>query len=130
MMISTRMVKFEKKMEGKRKNYLFNCIFSIISLRVHQNFKFWDLLDIEFNSTSNPYPHCILLRYPWYQKMKISIKNCILILKYVLLKFSFFGYHRYLRSMKCGYGLDSNESPKSKFGWFDKEICQKYDEEK
>ena len=75
MMMSTIRVKFVKKMEGKRKNYFSLLYFWHISLWVHPNFEFWDSLDVEFNSASNPYPHCILLRYPRHPKMKISLKK-------------------------------------------------------
>ena len=88
MMMSTIRVKFVKKMKEKKKFLLY---FWHISLSVHQNFEIGVSLDTEFNSTSNPYQHCILLRYPRHPKMKISIKKRILILKYVfyLLKIHF-----------------------------------------
>ena len=90
--------KIWKKNEGKKKKLFFYRIFGHISLSTQPNFNFEGSLDVDFNSASNPYPHCILLRYPRHPKMKISIKKCILVpqkyavLKYVfLLKFSFLG---------------------------------------
>ena len=69
------------KNKWREKNYFFLSYFWHISLWVHPNFEFGDLLDVEFNSTSSPYWHCILLRYPRHLKMKNSIKTRILILK-------------------------------------------------
>ena len=136
-MMSTLRVKFVKKMEGKRKNYFCLSYFWHISLSIYPNFEFGDLLDAEFNSASNPYPHCILLSYPQHPKIKISIKKRILNIKiHFFIEIFIFGCRGYLIGMRCGYGLDeklnstSNESPNSKFGWTYKEICQKYDNKK
>ena len=108
-----------------------------ITLLVHPKFEFGESLDAEFNFTSNPYPHCTLLRYPRHPKMKISIKKLYFNIKIrFFIEIFMFGFHGYLTSMQCGYGLDaelnsaSKESPNSKFGWTHKEICQKYDEKK
>ena len=69
-----------KKWRGKN-NYFFLSYFWYISLSIHPNFEFGDSLDVEFNSTSNPYPHCILLRYPRHKKNENFHKKHILILK-------------------------------------------------
>ena len=61
----------KKKWKEKEKNYFFLSYIWHISLWDHPNFDFGDLFDAEFNSASNPYPDCILLRYPRHPKRKI-----------------------------------------------------------
>ena len=73
------------------------------------------------------------MKYPRHPNMKISIKRCMLILKYIFYLIFIFGCRGYLINMQCGYGFNeelnytSNKSPNSKFERTNKEICQKYD---
>ena len=135
-MMSTIRVKFVKKIERKIKYYFFLSYFCHISLWVHLNFEFADSLDAELNFAYNPYPHCILLRYPRHPKMKISIKIYFNIKICFFIEIFIFGCRGHLKSMQCGYGfgaklsLTSNESPILKFGWIHKDICKKYNKEK
>ena len=46
----------------KKTTFLF--VFSTYPVCFYSNFKWESLLDAEFNSTSNKYPHCILLTDP------------------------------------------------------------------
>ena len=57
------------------KEYYFFCsYFQHISLCFYSNFKRESSLDVEFNSTSNDYPHCILLMHPATPKTRNTWK--------------------------------------------------------
>ena len=62
---------------GKRKKNYFLCsYFRHISLCFYSNFDRESSLDVEFDSTSNEYPHCILLTDPATPKTRNIWKKC------------------------------------------------------
>ena len=65
-------------MEEEWKNYFFCLYFWHISLCFYSNSKLESSLDEEFNSTSNEYPHCILLTNPATPKTRNSWKNVMM----------------------------------------------------
>ena len=58
----------------KEKNYFLCSYFRHISLCFYSNFDWESLLDAEFDSASNEYPHCILLTDPTTPKKEIPEK--------------------------------------------------------
>ena len=62
-------------MEEEWKNYFLCSYFGHISLCFYSNFDRESLLDVEFDSESNKYPHCILLMDPSTPKTRNTWKN-------------------------------------------------------
>ena len=58
----------------KERNYFFCSYFQHISLCFHSNFDRESSLDVEFDSASNEYPHCILLTDPTTPRKEIPEK--------------------------------------------------------
>ena len=65
-------------MEEEWKKLLLCSYFRHISLCFHSNYEREILLDVEFNSTSNEYPHCILLTDPTTPKIRNTWKNVMM----------------------------------------------------
>ena len=61
-----------------KENYLFCSYFQHISLCFYSNSERESLLDVEFNSTSNEYTHCILLIDPATPKTRNTWKNVMM----------------------------------------------------
>ena len=63
-------------LEEEWKNYFFCLYFWHISLCFKSNYEQQCSLDVEFNSTSNEYPQCILLTDPATPKIGNTWKKC------------------------------------------------------
>ena len=63
-------------MEEERKKLLFVFVFSTYLLCFYSNFDQESLLDAEFDSASNEYPHWILFMGPATPKKKKYLKKC------------------------------------------------------
>ena len=100
-----------------KKNYFFCLYFLHISLCFYSNFNRESSLD----STSNEYPHCILLMDPATPKLEIPKKTWWWHHRHVFSSIVFFGVAGSIKSMSSGYSLDakfnsaSNELSQSKF---------------
>ena len=68
-------------MEEEKKKLLLCSYFRHISLCFYSNFDRESSLDVEFDSASNEYPHCILLWTPLPQKQEIPEKNVMMMSK-------------------------------------------------
>ena len=75
-------------------NYFFCSYFRHISLFVYSNFKRVSLLDVEFNFTSNEYPHYILLIDPATPKTRNTWKKKVMMMSssHFFRCFQFLGY--------------------------------------
>ena len=93
---------------GFIKKLLFCSYFRHISLCFYSNFDQESSLDAEFDSTSNEYPHFILLMDPATPKTRNTWKKCdddvIITFFQVFLDFGVAGS---VKSMLCGYSLDA-----------------------
>ena len=79
-------------MRKNEKNYLLCSYFWHISLCIYSNSEQESSLDVEFNSASNVYPHCILLTYPATPKTRNNWKNVMMTSSSdFLMYFLFFG---------------------------------------
>ena len=83
-------------MEEERKKLLFVFVFSTYLPVFYSNFDQESSLDVEFDSASNKYPHCIILTDPATPKIRNNFK--------VFLSFWVVGS---VKSMKSGYSLDA-----------------------
>ena len=105
----------------KEKNYFLCSCFEHISLCFYSNFDWESFLDVKFDSTSNEYPHCILLMDPATQKQEIPKKMWWWCHHHIFLVFLSFGEEGSVKSMFSGYSLDaefnsaSNELSRLKF---------------
>ena len=61
-----------------KENYFFCSYFRHISLCFYSNFKRESSLDVEFNSASNEYPHCVLLTDPTTPKTRNTWKSVMM----------------------------------------------------
>ena len=98
------------------KKLFFLFIFLTYLLVFYSNFKGKSSLDVELNSASNEYPHCILLTDPANPKIKKILEKCddnVIIMFFQV--FLIFGVARSVKSMVRGYSLDAelNSTPMS-----------------
>ena len=73
-----------------KKKLFFCSYFRHISLCFYSNFDRESSLDVEFDSTSNEYPHCILLTDPATPKKKY-LKNVMMMSSSRFFRYFFFG---------------------------------------
>ena len=93
------------------KKLLFCSYFRHISLCFYSNFEQENSFDVEFNSTSNACPHCILLMDLATPKTRNTWKKCDDDIITFFQVFLVFGVAGSIKSMPSGFSLDPTSSP-------------------